>query len=981
MANYNTLKQDMEAVIKTNGKEEITGQILQDILNAMITKLGKGYQFLGVATSETEPVSGDERTFYIAGPGTYPNFDNATIAQGAVGFFLYDEQWSALIFNVVQFVNDVISGGIDKALTAEQGKVLAESIVAMGSAFERALEQAINSLTRAINDGDNALQTALTQTRNELEAEIQQTKTTLRTEIQQVNTTLSGQITEVGNRVTTIEGKIPVEASTENKLADKNYVMDSIREWAADFKGTYDSLEELEAVTADKNDYGYVVRTDAAGNSIYDRYIYTGSAWEYQYSVSSPVFSASEWAAIRSGITSALVDKLTALPDNVTLQQALTAITNRFADYTKTVDLAAIATSGRLSDAIQDADHRTVTDVEKADWNDKAEKAGNYPLMAAGSAKVIEGTTPVAGEYTFRPSGGGASRFALAMIDKIKGKSLVWNQQIDDPNCAVLSRWAAYVGINLTSQDGYGQATLSAENSSFRSQINGSNSVYSDQLIAGHIYLFSIELQLVSGAANGVLGQMNAAVNLRANYTTGIVALSQSWTRLALITPSYVSTAGYFACAIGLTKAAESGDAVVNFRNYQFVDLTQMFGAGHEPSTVAEFEALYNLPYYAHNPGQIINNKATAIETVGFNQWDEEWEVGSIDTTTGGNISNDSRSRSKNYIPIFPNANYYFKKVTGALTYIFYYDANMNYTGYRDPFSTAGSGGTFTTLEGAYYMRFIWAGTTYNHDICINRSNATRNGEYEPYQRFVLNLDLTTQTGKLNGEGESVTICPDGMRGVDGVYDEGKISNGYFNEIVNRFGKITLTGAASEDYADTASNENGLTYFRLVISDRLASAFAKVICNRFVQDTTLFANATQEGFYLANNEYVYIRIKTSTASTVEQFRTWLAANPLDFIYELATPEVYVLDKPVFVGYLVSKDGTERRLPEDTASVVNAPFACDVIYPIDINDYLSKAQYEASQKDMLEAQKSTGLISAYTIAWDESQQKFVYTITV
>ena len=60
------------------------------------------------------------------------------------------------------------------------------------------------------------------------------------------------------------------------------------------------------------------------------------------------------------------------------------------------------------------------------------------------------------------------------------------------------------------------------------------------------------------------------------------------------------------------------------------VDLTLMFGSGNEPSTVEEFEALFPEAYYPYNAGELISNNAEAVESVGFNLWDEEYEVGRL---------------------------------------------------------------------------------------------------------------------------------------------------------------------------------------------------------------------------------------------------------------------------------------------------------------------------------------------------------------
>ena len=106
-----------------------------------------------------------------------------------------------------------------------------------------------------------------------------------------------------------INDLIPNQTSTENQLADKNFVNSSIATSTATFRGTYDTLEELEAVTADDNDYGFVVSVDAVGNTLYARYKYTTAtdpaSWVFEYYLNNSSFTADQWAAINSGVTKA----------------------------------------------------------------------------------------------------------------------------------------------------------------------------------------------------------------------------------------------------------------------------------------------------------------------------------------------------------------------------------------------------------------------------------------------------------------------------------------------------------------------------------------------------------------------------------------------------------------------------------------------------------------------------------------------------
>lgn len=94
MSNYNNLKTTIDASIKQNGNQEITGQILNSVLNAMVNILGAGYQFAGVATTATNPGSPDAKVFYIAnGKGTYTNFGGVEVTEDDVVVLYWDSSW------------------------------------------------------------------------------------------------------------------------------------------------------------------------------------------------------------------------------------------------------------------------------------------------------------------------------------------------------------------------------------------------------------------------------------------------------------------------------------------------------------------------------------------------------------------------------------------------------------------------------------------------------------------------------------------------------------------------------------------------------------------------------------------------------------------------------------------------------------------------------------------------------------------------
>lgn len=95
MANYTELKTAISAVIKTNNNQEITGRLLQGVLNNIISSVGENASFVGVATPTTNPGTPDGNVFYIAyKAGNYVNFQskagNLTVNPGELAI-LYNE--------------------------------------------------------------------------------------------------------------------------------------------------------------------------------------------------------------------------------------------------------------------------------------------------------------------------------------------------------------------------------------------------------------------------------------------------------------------------------------------------------------------------------------------------------------------------------------------------------------------------------------------------------------------------------------------------------------------------------------------------------------------------------------------------------------------------------------------------------------------------------------------------------------------------
>ena len=94
MGNYEQLKQAVADVIKSNGNQEITGAILQNALLTIISTVGHGATFAGIATPTTNPGTPDQNVFYIASQdGLYSNFNGIILENEVSILTIYENIW------------------------------------------------------------------------------------------------------------------------------------------------------------------------------------------------------------------------------------------------------------------------------------------------------------------------------------------------------------------------------------------------------------------------------------------------------------------------------------------------------------------------------------------------------------------------------------------------------------------------------------------------------------------------------------------------------------------------------------------------------------------------------------------------------------------------------------------------------------------------------------------------------------------------
>ena len=132
-----------------------------------------------------------------------------------------------------------------------------------------------------------------------------------------------------GKDIKEIIDYLPNDVSKENKLTTKDFVNSSIATNTANFLGTFNTLEEIEALTdVTNNDYAFWKTTDTLGSVVFKRYKYIADEqlWKFEYDLNNSSFTAAQWDAINSGITAELVSQIgqgggSALVPSITQEQ------------------------------------------------------------------------------------------------------------------------------------------------------------------------------------------------------------------------------------------------------------------------------------------------------------------------------------------------------------------------------------------------------------------------------------------------------------------------------------------------------------------------------------------------------------------------------------------------------------------------------------------------------------------------------------
>lgn len=502
--------------------------------------------------------------------------------------------------------------------------------------------------------------------------------------------------------------------------------------------------------------------------------------------------------------------------------------------------------------------------------------------------------------FLHRVTGGSADvGSGQATIKAIKGKTIVWNQiHVSRTSSSIVKNGITYEKLSNGTIHVYGTATSSAVFS------------VTVDVIAGHKYLLLPKFSAPGGW--GVFAEYtnDPKLPLQANSKGMIAQCSET---------KYVA----------LTFTVWGGITVDITMSELLFDLTLMFGAGNEPSTVEEFESLFPNDYYPYNAGQLLSFNGTDIVTNGFNQFDGMIEEGYWDTTDGQKKGSGNWRRFVNPIRVFPNTQYYGNVSNPSSTMVMIFRDE-----YGHPISSVAklywNNVVFTTPANCADI-VCYFNNTFAGDICINLSwSGYRNGQYEPYWKETKSLPSLAafDVAYIGADGEQHT--EGGLKSAGTAYDEQTfiaIAGGLKVKNTRRIGVVDLGNLT---FSRTLLSNNVYLFVARVNSKAQADCLCSVYSYGGNTRGKISNNDKRIGI---SNEFYNLAIRDDAYTDAATFKAAMAGVLL--FYELAEPIETEFQDERNLSYREDYYGTEMVVSDNVdadGNPISAPFSSDIQYP-------------------------------------------------
>lgn len=329
----------------------------------------------------------------------------------------------------------------------------------------------------------------------------------------------------------------------------------------------------------------------------------------------------------------------------------------------------------------------------------------------------------------------------------------------------------------------------------------------------------------------------------------------------------------------------------------RLVDLTKM-GLDHI-ETVAEFNNLTrNLDTDTYDAGSFVSYEGGVLDSVGFNAFDGELELGRY-STTGVKIDAPDFIRATNKIPVVCGGEYtlsYLNNTIPQTFYIYEYDKNNNIinTSLNAYISTVVHTRNITLTDKTCYVTFqIYAsGITIPTDaqICFHLTgDGSLDGTYKPYSKSIIDL---TSVGTLRSAGTAYDYATEKEKNIV-------------------IGTYTFTG--NETISIGGVTTKGLYRYYVAKTDMKIASGGNGLCDRLPTDKGDY-NATEIPAirFGQKNSAIYIYLAENFATSAE-VAGYLAG--MTIYYELETPTTETLSLNLIVPVeKLGTLGTESEVP-------------------------------------------------------------------
>ena len=509
---------------------------------------------------------------------------------------------------------------------------------------------------------------------------------------------------------------------------------------------------------------------------------------------------------------------------------------------------------------------------------------GRYPTLSAGTADTLGWSDPESDTWARRVS----LYDGTARVERVLGRTVVWNQLAHGGTNETKG------GVAFTFADGKVHISGTATAAIYKSI------TASFPFTENHQYLFKVGLR---GYANCYAYVNTTMPNGNAIAGTGSIKTA----------PATVST--------NITVYIASGTVIDTTVIPLVVDLTLAFGAGNEPSTVAEFERMFPADYYPYDAGSLLSVNAVGVESVGRNVA-KPMELGWFIDTTSRKVLKETTQQSF-IAKVTPNTQYVLSYSSGNMLAVGAVDSETPSAGSLCTMLTTTMVGTntrtFTSGSTEYVMVYLSNNASTNPVEWAQIEAGSTATPYKPYRKSTRALPISTYF-------------------TDGMKSAGTAADALYDDHAE-----TVVGAVD---LGTLTWYQGVTYQNIFYS-RSDALFAVGVHGKMQVSCVEYAPvSTQTSGQLSlmdkcisfQNNAPTIQICNASFANAQEAKAGLSG--VIAYYELATPTTQSIDPPLNLTYPTEQGGTESLVLAD--GVQSAPPTWEVVYAYDADGIVDKS---------------------------------------